>query len=42
MMLSVKYKKTHRHREQTFDLQWGGGGRGMNGESGLVEANCYI
>lgn len=40
--LSVERKQTHRHGEQICGCQGGGGGSGMNGELGLVDANCYI
>ena len=37
-----KQKQTHGHREQTCGCQRKGGGSGMDGEIGLVDANYYI
>ena len=31
-----KQKDTHRHREETCDCQWGGGGSGMDWEFGII------
>ena len=42
MNLSVKQKRTHRRRQQTCGCQGDGGGSGMDGEFGLVDANCYV
>ena len=43
MNLSMKQKQTHRRREQTCGCQVGGrGGRGMDWEFGLGDANYYI
>ena len=39
--LSIEQKQTHEHKEQTC-CQEGGGGSGMDWESGLVDANCCI
>ena len=30
------------HGEQTRGCQWGGGGSGMDGSLGLVDANYYV
>ena len=35
MNLSMKQKQTHRHREQTYGCQWGGGGEGAEWEFGI-------
>ena len=40
---SMKQKQTHRHRDQTYGCQRGGGaGEGWAGSLGLVDANYYI
>ena len=42
MNLFTKQKQTHRHREQTCDLQRGEGmGGGWIGSLGLADANYY-
>ena len=42
MNLSTEQKQTHRHGDSTCGCQVGGGGSGMDGEFGLVDANYYI
>ena len=43
MNLSTKQKQTHRHREQTYGCQGGGGeGEGWTGSVVLADANQYI
>ena len=43
MNLSMKQKRTHRHREQTCGFQGGGEvGKGRIGNLGLADANYYI
>ena len=43
MNLSTKQQQIHRHREQTYICQGGGGeGVGWTGSLGLVNANHYI
>ena len=42
MNLTTKQKQIHRSREQACGCQGGGGGNGMNGSLGLVDANNYF
>ena len=43
MNLSLKEKQTHRHREQTYGCQGGGGvWEEWTGNLGLADANYYI
>ena len=41
-MISLQNRKDHGHGEQTCVCQGGGGGTGMNGSLGLVDATCCI
>ena len=42
MNLSMKQKQTHRHREQTYGRQGGGGGEKWTGSLGLADVNDYL
>ena len=42
MNISTKQKQTHRHRDQTWGCQGGGGGEGKTGSLGLAGAKYYI
>jgi len=42
MNLSTKQKQTHKHREQIVAAKETEGGRGMDRDLGLVDANYYI
>ena len=43
MNLSTKQKQTHRHREQTYGCQGGGGGEeGWLGSLASADANDYV
>ena len=42
MNLSTEKKQTHRHGEQTYGCQRGGGRSGMDWELGVIDANYSI
>ena len=42
MKLSMKQKQIHRHREQAGGCQGGGGGRGLDWESGVSRRKLVI
>ena len=41
MNLPTKQRQPHRHRDQTCGCQGRGGGSGMDGSLGLVDANYF-
>ena len=39
---NYRTETNHVHGEQTFSCHGGGGGSGMDGGLGFVDANCYL